>query len=162
MNAGVSISLTLSLALAACGDDAAVAVDAAAGSCQPICNALALPAVVTKTARATARPAFTGGAIADGTYAVTAVIDYGTTTPGGTTVQEIYRFAGGAIETAIASSEMAETHFCGSYTTAANLVTFDITCPLTRSISLQYTATPTTFEFQHGSDQNEVATATKQ
>jgi hypothetical protein len=142
--------------------DSGTTIDAPAGGCQAICNTLALPAVVTKTANPAARPAFTGGAITDGTYGVTAVVTYGTTTPGGVSVQEVYKFAGGSIETAIDSSEAAEMHFCGTYTTAANVVTFNVTCPLTRSIDIQYTATPTAFTFQHGSDQNEVATATKQ
>ncbi|MBS1123538.1 MAG: hypothetical protein H6Q90_5766 [Deltaproteobacteria bacterium] len=142
--------------------DSGTAIDAPAGGCQAICNTLTLPAVVTKTANPAPRPAFTGGAITDGTYGVTAIVTYGTTTPGGVTVQETYKFAGGSIETAIDSSEAAEMRFCGTYTTAANMVTFNVTCPLTRSISLEYTATSTTFAFQHGSDQNEVATAVRQ
>ncbi|MDB4960701.1 MAG: hypothetical protein JWP01_700 [Myxococcales bacterium] len=163
MHRTASISLTVLLTLAACsGDDGGTTVDGSTAGCQAICNTLALPAVVTKTANPAPRPAFTGGTITDGTYAVTAVVDYGTSTPGGTTLQEIYKFTGGSIETAIASSEMAETHFCGTYTTAANVITLAVTCPMTRSIDLQYTATATTFSFQHGSDQNEVATATRQ
>lgn len=153
------------LAFAACsGDDGgSTTIDSpAGGGCQTICNTLALPAVVTKTANPAPRPAFTGGAITDGTYGVTAIVTYGTSTPGGTTVQEAYKFAAGSIETAIDSSEQAEMHFCGTYTSAANMVTFNVTCPMTRSITLEYTATSTTFAFQHGSDQNEVATATRQ
>jgi hypothetical protein len=163
MNRLASISISLLLGVAACSSDGGTApVDSSGAGCQAICNALALPGVVTKTANPAPRPAFTGGAITDGTYAVTAVVDYGTSTPGGTTLQEVYKFAGGSIETAIASSEQAEMHFCGTYTTAANIITFNVTCPVTRSIDLQYTATATTFAFQHGSDQNEVATATRQ
>lgn len=158
------------LAVAACsGDDggsatvdSAITIDSPAAGCQAICNTLALPAVVAKTANPAARPAFTGGAITDGAYGVTAVVRYGSSSPGGVSVQESYKFTGGSIETAIDSSESAEMHFCGTYTTAANMVTFNVTCPMTASISLQYTATPTTFTFQHGSDQNEVATATRQ
>ncbi len=155
--------MLLSAALSACGDDGATAgIDAAGGGCPAICNTLALPAVVMKTANPAARPPFTGGTIADGTYAVTSVVDYGTTMPGGVTVQEIYRFTGTTIETAVASSEAAEMHFCGTFSTAANIITFDVTCPQTRSIDLEYTATANTFVFQHGSNMNEVASATKQ
>jgi hypothetical protein len=154
----VIVSASL-LALAACGDDGAPAGDAA-GGCAAMCNALALPTVVTKTANAAARPAFTGGPIVDGTYKVTSVVTYGTATPGGTTVQEVYRFAGNTVESGVASSEMAETHFCGTFTTSANMITFNLTCPATRSITLQYTMAGSTYSFQHGSDQNEVAFAT--
>jgi hypothetical protein len=126
------------------------------------CNELALPPVVTKTADPAALPAFTGGVIADGTYAVTSIVTYGTTTPGGTTVQEVYELIGGAARTAVASSEMAEVHYAGTYTTAGNVLTYAVTCPITAMVPLQYTATPTTLAFQHGSDPNEVAYATKQ
>ena len=149
-------------AFSGCGDDGAPAGPDAAGECPALCNTLTLPAVVTKTANPAARPPFTGGTIADGTYAVTSVVDYGTTTPGGVTVQEIYRFTGTTIEVAVASSESAEMHHCGTFSTAANTITFDVTCPQTRSIDLEYTATANTFVFQHGSNMNEVAFATKQ
>lgn len=126
------------------------------------CNALVLPPVVKKTANAAALPAFTGGALADGTYVVTSVVDYGTTTPGGTSVQEVYEFVGGVVHTAVASSEKGEQRFAGTYTTSGNMISFAITCPMMGGISLAYTATPTMLAFQHGSDPNEVAHAMKQ
>ena len=109
-----------------------------------------------------ALPAFTGGSLEDGTYVVTTVVDYGTTTPGGTSVQEVYEFIGGVVHTAVASSEKSEEHFAGSYTTSGSMLSFAITCPFMGAISLGYTATPTAIAFQHGSDPNEVAYATKQ
>lgn len=149
------------LTFAACGGDDAATLDAPSGGCATMCNTLALPAAVTKTADAAARPAFTGGAIVDGTYTVTSVVDYGTTTPGGTTVRETYRFAGTTIETVVASSdEPTAAHYCGTFTTAGNKITYNLTCPMTRSITLDYTISGTTFSFQHGSNQNEVANAT--
>lgn len=126
------------------------------------CNALPLPPVVNKTANAAALPAFTGGTIEDGTYVVTSVVDYGTSTPGGTSLQEVYELIGGVAHSAVASSEMAESHFAGTYKTTGNMLSYSITCPLMGSVSMAYTATPTTLAFQHGSDPNEVAYAMKQ
>lgn len=148
--------------LTACGSGGGSSSPDGAGACPAVCNTLALPAVVMKTADPAPRPAFTGGAIADGTYDVNAVVRYGSSSPGGVTVQESYRFAAGAIESAIDSSEASEMHYCGSYTTTGNTITLDVTCPTTASITLLYTADATSFTFQHGSDQNEVATAVKQ
>jgi hypothetical protein len=156
----VGVVNMLILALAACGGDDSASIDAAGGSCTVPCNTLALPTVVSKTADAASRPAFTGGAIVDGTYKVTSVVTYGTATPGGTTLQEVYRFAGNTVESGVASSEMAEMHFCGTFTTAANMITFNLTCPTTGSITLEYTMAGSTYSFQHGSNQNEVAFAT--
>jgi hypothetical protein len=51
-------------------------------------------------------------------------------------------------------------HFCGTFTTAANMITFNLTCPTTGSITLEYTMAGSTYSFQHGSNQNEVAFAT--
>ncbi len=154
----LGLAFSVLVGLAACSSDDAATGDAAA-SCST-CNSLTLPATVTKTANPAARPDFTGGAIVDGTYKVTSVVDFGTSTPGGTTVQEVYRFASNTVESAVASSEMAEMHFCGTYTTSGNMITFNLTCPQTRSVTLTYTMSGTTFSFQHGSDQNEVAFAT--
>jgi hypothetical protein len=133
-----------------------------AGAGGGACNALALPPVVKKTADPAALPAFTGGPIADGTYVVTSVVDYGTSTPGGTSLQEIYELVGGVAHSAIASSEMAETHFAGTYATTMSTLSYSLTCPGPFSVSMSYTATPTTLAFQHGSDPNEVAYAMKQ
>jgi hypothetical protein len=121
-----------------------------------------LPPVVSKTADAAARPAFTGGEVADGLYFVTSVVDYDSATPGGTTVQEAYLFEGNSIKTVVASSEQAEAHYAGTFSVADNDVSFMIACPIVATVSFEYSVDGDVIALQHGSDMNEVAYLEKQ
>lgn len=133
-----------------------------AEKCDDPCNDLPLPAQVSKTADPGPPPAFTGGEIPDGTYVVTSIVNFGTTTPGPTKAQEAYRFSAGKIEVAVASTEDPEVHFCGTYSTSGNKVKFELACPLAFTVELGYSCDGTTFAFEHGSNPGEVAFATKQ
>jgi Lipocalin-like domain len=119
----------------------------AGSSCATTVNAACV--VTTVEGKGTA-PAFTGGAIADGTYALTAATAYG---PSNGTVGQKQRitwvFAGTSftlVQDSDTSCNSAPTG-SGTFATSGTQLTLTLTCPASDSPTFDYTATGDTLSY---------------
>lgn len=145
--------------LAGCGSSGGGSQDGSGGmvNCDPFNN---VGAVVTPTSDPGAPAAMSGGTVVEGTYALTAWVQYnGTTTS--TPRQETFVFAGGTIKHTELKNA-AQQVLAGTYSTSGTTITFAITCPQAMSIPLQYTATATSFAFVPPDDADRVQSYTLQ
>lgn len=155
----------LSLMLTACGPAPAVSPDAGSGDdAGPTgCNAIASAGEpVPETAGAGAMPTPAGGAIADGTYVLTAWEIYPPGSVDAFQRRETFVFAGNTVESLSQKDAEPEQRRAGTYSTSGTTWSISLSCPVTQTVDLPYTATPTTLQiFEIGPDVAEVHTYTK-
>jgi hypothetical protein len=159
----------LSFALASCSSSGVQPNDAGGGGCNAIAN---VGQTISRTATASAppdTPSFTGGAIADGTYVLTAMLDYASATPLPGTRKETYAFTGGNHLEAVFSIDGApDETYSATLSITGGYITIVTSCNQTHSIALNtstaYIATDTDFRIFSGDGGNttEVDTYTKQ
>jgi len=118
-------------------------------------------AIINKDHVAGPPPAMTGGAIVDGTYALTKMVQYN----GGTGVAPhkdsiIFAAGKGQILGAKDGTGTMKVAFF-DYTTSGDELTLTLRCGATGTVKLKYTATPTTFSKVNEKEANEVHTFTK-
>ena len=121
------------------------------------CNTLTNDApVVSKTTHAGAAPAMTGGTIADGTYILTAIDKYNGSV-GTNTLQEKWVFSGNTLQIvgSDSSSGVGETHASATYAVTGNSITITASCPGPTSWTTLYTATPTEFQTEDTSSNDD-------
>ena len=154
------------------GDGSTVAVpDAGTPDGAQACNVIEnVGQEVSKTATTAANPdtvSFTGGAIADGTYVLTAMLYYtGLLAPRGTR-QETLVFSGGTLEAVYRVDNGAEERYTATFATQAGSfgeIDVHLTCSASApsaslNMSTAYAATAT--ELRLVADANEVSTYTK-
>jgi hypothetical protein len=166
MNA--SMFLWLSVATAACSSGGGAKPDSGGQACNAIANA---GQVVSKTATSDASPdtnvAFMGGAIADGTYVLTAMLNYAMATPPPGTRRETLVFAGNQMNAVFTLNGAAEERYAATYEVPAgfpNNITIRLTCMGAPDVALNTTTafTATATEFRLGTDTAEISTYTKQ
>lgn len=148
----------------ACGGDDTATVDAGASgdgnsqiTCDPFTNA---GTFVTPTSMPDAPPAMTGGTLADGTYVLTAWDQYNSTT-NSNMHKETFVFEGGTLKHAEAGGT-TDIIRAGTFTTSDNELSMYLSCPIAAYVTVEYTATATSFAFVAPDDDNRVQTYTKQ
>jgi hypothetical protein len=102
-----------------------------------------------------------GGPLAGGTYVLTSFVEYNGNT-NSSTHKETFVFANGTVKHAGSENGAADTFLAGTYTTSGTLLTLNLTCPSAMTVPLQYTATPTTFEFIAPNNSSQLQTYAKQ
>ena len=150
------------------GTDTASGTDTAGGTdtsgvdtgaaCTPITPA---GAIINKDHDPGPPPAMTGGTIADGTYALTKMVQYNGET-GNTAHKDSMVFAGGNGQVAglkDGTGPLQSAFF--TFTTAGNELTLTMTCGGSGTVTLKYTATATTITTVNAGDPNELHTFTK-
>jgi len=149
------IGLASAAALPACGNNN----NSSTGNpCGPLTN---VGAAITPMSRAGSPPAMTGGTLVEGTYALTAW-DLYNGEHDSKTHQETFLYQGGMVTHVQSINGGVNQELGGSYSSSGNVFTWTITCPQPTSVSVQYTATPTTFMFIAPDDPNQLQTYTKQ
>lgn len=140
-----------------------VALPDAAGACNTLVN---VADVVTTTQVAEAMPTFTGGAVAEGTYVITAITAYtgagGATGPKtGTTMKQTMLLSGGKFEIVRSQNGAAEKRSSGNYSTSASVFTLDGKCPSPIPVPLPYESAGGVLKVSLGNTIKEVITYTK-
>lgn len=128
------------------------------------CNALThLGAVITPTANAAAPPAMNGGTLLDGTYVLTAVIDYNTSSPSGGTHRQTQTQTG-AVTQLITTNSSGTQHLTGTLATVSGAGTYTITftCGSVGAVTGTYRVTGTGYERTQTGLPNQVFVYTKQ
>ena len=153
----------LCIGTAACGSEGS---GGNSGACNDIAN---VGQVISKTATTDAypdTPSFTGGAIADGTYTLTAMLNYATaTTPSGTR-KETFLVAGNQLNAAFSVDGGAEERYTATlemHVGAPYELTLNVSCTAPDVTGLRttfYEATAT--DLRIGTDLMEISTYTKQ
>jgi hypothetical protein len=158
------------LATAGCGDDSSgtggnggssggSTTGSGAATCDPFTN---VGQVIQEATDPGPVPAMTGGAIVDGTYALTADVYYAGGV-GQDTRKHTLVFADGTIKAVEAKNAGQDIVSAGSYaTTGTSSIVLDVACPTAGSLPTTYTATPTTFTMVAPDDPQHVQTWTKQ
>lgn len=165
-----SMVVLLSFALVSCGSSGAQPTDAGGGGCNELANN---GQTISRTATASAppdTPSFTGGVIADGTYVLTAMLDYASATPLPGTRKETFVFTGGDHLQAVFSVDGApDETYSATLSMTGGYLTIATSCNHTQSVALNtttaYTATATDFRVLTGDgsgNTTEVSTYTKQ
>ncbi|HEY2406246.1 MAG TPA: hypothetical protein VGI10_09595 [Polyangiaceae bacterium] len=134
--------LSVSLALLGCSSDGQRTAAAA-------CNTLVDDApLVTVQAEPAAAPAPTGGAIADGTYALSALTLYtgvnGTSASPPGSLSAVFEIANGVMQQ-VGIQNGVESRFTTNFSIAGSTLTTVDTCPAPDSESLSFTGAPTEF-----------------
>jgi hypothetical protein len=113
------------------------------------CNDLELPHAVTITAGTGTPVAPAGGAIADGTYALTSMADYSSAGSAvGETIADIFRFSGTTIDRLELLADGRVVRGTGTYTIAGTGLSYSLHCGSARETGAHsFTAAPTTLTF---------------
>jgi hypothetical protein len=150
--------------LAACGgtgsgggNDGAAGGGGAAVTCDSFPNP---GTAVTPVSKAGPPPAMTGGTLVEGTYVLTAWEEYNNNS-NSRTHNETFVFANGVMKH-VESKDGTESILAGTYTTSGTTMTWNIKCPQAISISVKYTATPTSMAFIAPDNADQLQTYTKQ
>lgn len=132
-----------------------------AGACNTVVN---VGSPVSKTSDPGPVPAFTGGTILDGTYVLTAVIDYNGHSGSTVSTETLILSAGGThleeTATEVSSGVSKEQRNTATLSASGSALTIGVTCPATVSLPAKFTATATDFRFLVD-DPNEVHVFTK-
>ena len=103
----------------------------------------------------------TGGAIADGTYVLTKMVQYNGE-DGNTPHKETFVFSGGQGQNVQADNGTGpDVAIFFTYTTSGNQLTLTLTCGMSATVTLAYTATATDITMVNPDDPNELHTVTK-
>jgi hypothetical protein len=132
------------------------------GTCGGGCNTFAnISPVVSRTVEQGDTPMMTGGAIVDGTYIVSSVVQYNGD-------MSLYSLA----ETSIIAGNVdawvssinggVSMRYTTTYTTTNNQMAFDICCPTGGSLTILYTSNGTTLSHVDPANPNRVITYTRQ
>lgn len=142
------------------GADTSTTPDAdAGGACNAVVNGAA---VVGEVAGAGAKPVPAGGTIVDGTYFLTKHEVFAPGTPDANTRKRTIVFAGNTFQTHENDTGQAQKQYTGTYTTSGSNLTLTVTCPISATVVIPYTATATTYvTFAKDSD-GDVFSGTKQ
>jgi hypothetical protein len=153
-----SDSGTVAVTDSGAGTDSASAADSGTASCTAVTN---VGTIVNKDHDPGAPPAMTGGAIVDGTYTLTKMVQYNGEN-GNTPHKETSVFAGGEGQIVGAKDGTgAEERVFFTYTTSGNELTLTLGCGASGTVKLLYTATATTITTVNQDDPNELHTSTK-
>ena len=114
-------------------------------SCNAVPNAASI--VVTTEDPATL-PAFSGGALVDGTYLLTSATSYGGAGAGGQRQRITFVFANGTLQLVQDAPGCVDAPSgTATYTTTGATLALTLTCPVAGTQPAQYTATPTSFVY---------------
>jgi hypothetical protein len=140
--------LSLFSILLACSSTQTPPTDAGSDEAAPECNALAIPASITITAKSGTPPAPAGGTIADGTYVLTEMDDYnsGDAFVGAPTAG-ILVVSGATLELARVGAKGDVSRYGATFTTSSTTIVETGTCGLAAPVSEGFTATPTSITF---------------
>lgn len=162
--------LILSVGAAACGSGGGKGGGGGSGGNSGACNAIAnVGQVISKTATTDAypdTPSFTGGAIADGTYALTAMLNYATASAPSGTRKETFLVAGNQLNAVFSVDGGAEERYTATLemnTGTPYALTLNVSCTapdVTGRSTTFYEATAT--DLRIGTDLMEISTYTKQ
>lgn len=156
----VALALCAGIATAACGNGSSGGGGAGGGSaaCAPAAN---VASIVNKAHDPGPPPVMTGGAIADGTYVLTKMVQYNGEN-GNTPHKETFVFAGGTGQTVSAADGTGpDIPIFFTYATAGNQLTLTFTCGLTGSVTMAYTVAGTDITTVNPDDPNELHTISK-
>lgn len=121
------------------------------------CNALPNTApVVNKDHDPGAPPTMTGGSVVSGIYYLTKMVQYNGEN-GNTAHQETWVLLNGTFQ-----ASTLDAHYSGTYTTSGTNLILNVTCPVTQTVTMPYTATPTQIVTINQGDANEAHTMTLQ
>jgi hypothetical protein len=126
-----------------------------AGSCNTLANIGTDVPVTTDPGPA---PAMTGGTIVDGTYVLTSQVNYAGATLGSGALKQTFVITGNTVQVVQSGMGGPDEHSTIIQIPSGNQLTFTYSCPTARTLTVPYTATPTTFAYDLG---NWVLTASK-